>query len=144
MEKFPDLDVGGLPRNAASPILKLNGHANVNGNGDHWLPRSDSNGQTRGVRWGATPNGISMGRGHDRQKSIGDALRTIRARHGSVSQNAHEIADALKAPVSPRLIVRRPPQTPPSPLLATDSGLLQLTVPLHRVVRLVGADKHVV
>jgi len=106
MEKFPDLDVGGLPRNAASPIMKLNGHANGNGNGDHWLPRSESNGQARGVRWGATPNGINMGRGHDRQKSIGDALRTIRARHGSVSQNAHEIADALRAPVSPKLSVR--------------------------------------
>ncbi|KAL8397520.1 hypothetical protein RB594_004289 [Gaeumannomyces avenae] len=109
MEKFPDLDVGGIPRNAASP-MKPNGHANGNANGNgtanggHWRPRSESNGQARGVRWGAAPNGISMGRGHDRQKSIGDALRTIRQRHGSVSQNAHEIADALKAPVSPRLI----------------------------------------
>lgn len=43
--------------------------------------------------------------GHSRQKSFGDAIRTIRTRQGSVSQNVHEITDALKAPVSPRLVV---------------------------------------
>ena len=42
---------------------------------------------------------------HTRQKSLSDAIRTIRTRKGSVSANAHEIADALKAPVSVRLIV---------------------------------------
>lgn len=42
---------------------------------------------------------------HGRQKSLSEAIRTIRTRKGSVSQNAHEIADALKAPVSPALVV---------------------------------------
>lgn len=59
-----------------------------------------------------SPNGYpaksawsSSGRTHGRQKSLGDAFRTIRARNGSMSQNAHEIADALRAPVSPKLVV---------------------------------------
>ncbi|MCJ1307030.1 suppressor of loss of ypt1 [Agyrium rufum] len=42
---------------------------------------------------------------HSRQKSLSDALRTIRTRKGSVSANAHEIAEALKAPVSYRLVI---------------------------------------
>jgi hypothetical protein len=77
------------------------------------------------VRWsrpayeqGPGVGGVALG--HERQKSLGDAIRTIKNRHGSVSQNAHEIADALKAPVSARLIVRGPPfpyvpQATPSP-----------------------------
>jgi solute carrier family 35 protein E1 len=129
MEKFPDLDVGVLPRNAPSP-MKLNGHAAANGtpNGNHqapgrpWLPRADSN-QARGVRWGAVANGYAHG--HDRQKSISEAFRTIKTRHGSVSQNAHEIADALKAPVSPRLIVRFAPQSPLWPRPEATSRALQ-------------------
>lgn len=43
---------------------------------------------------------------HDRQKSLSDAIRTIRTRKGSVSANAQEIAEALKAPVSIKLVVR--------------------------------------
>lgn len=42
---------------------------------------------------------------HGRQKSLSDAFKTIRTRRASVSANAHEIADALKAPVSIKLIV---------------------------------------
>lgn len=57
---------------------------------DRWQPRRDS-------RLGHTS--------HGRQKSLSEALRTIRTRKGSVSQHAHEIADALKAPLSPKLIM---------------------------------------
>lgn len=46
-----------------------------------------------------------QGTRHGRQKSLSDAIRTIKTRKGSVSANAHEIADALKAPVSVKLIV---------------------------------------
>ena len=55
--------------------------------------------------WG---NGYANGtsRGHNRQKSLSDAIRTIRTRKGSVTANAQELAAALKAPVSFRLIVR--------------------------------------
>ena len=40
-----------------------------------------------------------------RQKSLSEALRTIHERRGSVTENAHELAEALKAPVSLKLIV---------------------------------------
>jgi hypothetical protein len=42
---------------------------------------------------------------HRPRRSVSDALRNLRARRGSVSENAHELAEALKAPVSYRLIV---------------------------------------
>ena len=56
------------------------------------------------TRWS---NGHANGwpKGHTRQKSLSDAIRTIRAREGSVSANAQEIAQALRAPVSVKLIV---------------------------------------
>ncbi|KAI6360132.1 hypothetical protein MCOR25_006839 [Pyricularia grisea] len=97
MEKFPDLDVGITNHNAN----KFNGHANGNTNGGAYPPPA-------GVRWtpaSSTYSGSGRSGGHSRQKSISEAIRTIRSRHGSVGQNAHEIADALKAPLSPRLIV---------------------------------------
>lgn len=73
-----------------------------------WAPRREV---TVGPRWlggmhsqqnngGHNPTGR-----HGRQKSLSEAIRTIRTRRGSVSQNAHELADALKAPVSPTLVV---------------------------------------
>lgn len=48
----------------------------------------------------------SAGRVHGRQQSFSDAWRRIRNRNGSVGEHAHDIADALRAPVSPKLIVR--------------------------------------
>jgi solute carrier family 35 protein E1 len=44
-------------------------------------------------------------RQHGRQKSLSEAIRNIRARRASMGQNALEIADALKVPVSPKLVV---------------------------------------
>ncbi len=122
MEKFPDFpdtNFGSSPNGAAarsSSPRKANGYlnggasANPAATTDRYMSRRESN-QHRAVRWEQQqqpPNGAVLGHGHERQKSLGDAIRTIRNRHGSVSQNAHEIADALKAPVSPKLIVRRP------------------------------------
>lgn len=113
-EKFPDFNnnavTGSLGRDP-SPRLANGSAAHLKTRsvdlGGRWMPRRQS--QALGEpRW--TSGG---GHGHDRQKSLSDALRTIKARQGSVSQNAHEIADALKAPVSPRLIVRAP-SAPPS------------------------------
>lgn len=70
---------------------------------DRWQPRRDSR--------LSYANGTSQGPStrHGRQKSLSEAIRTIRTRKASVSQNAHEIADALKAPLSPKLIVCRAP-----------------------------------
>lgn len=67
-----------------------------------WLPRRESTYSSRPPALGGPK------RGHARQKSLSEAIRTIRTRNGSVSQNVHEITDALKAPVSGRLIVRLP------------------------------------
>jgi solute carrier family 35 protein E1 len=43
---------------------------------------------------------------HRPRRSVSDAIRNLRERRGSVSENAQELAEALKAPVSYRLIVR--------------------------------------
>jgi solute carrier family 35 protein E1 len=39
-----------------------------------------------------------------KQKSLGEAIKTVRTRKASMSESAHEIADSLKAPVSLRLV----------------------------------------
>lgn len=58
------------------------------------------------VSWGA--NGSVAGPRHARQKSLSEAIHTVRmrGRGASISENAHEIAESLKAPVSFRLVVR--------------------------------------
>jgi solute carrier family 35 protein E1 len=97
MEKFPDFIDTPLGESPAESPLNPPGWANgaPPRPSDRWLPvsRPDNSWST-------------ASRGHGRQKSLTDAIRTIRGRNGSVSQNAHEIADALRAPVSPKLIVR--------------------------------------
>jgi hypothetical protein len=93
LEKFPDhVDTFPFPgaTDARTPTPKSNGSLAR-------LPLT----QDRSTMWSASRNTRADGR----QKSLSDALKTIRTRRGSVSQNAQEIADALKAPVSPRLIV---------------------------------------
>ena len=110
LEKFPDHIDAPSMRNFVGRSYSpgaLNGYGvGLNGgarlNGDRWMPST-----ARGVRWGplGASSPLPSRGGHGRQKSISEALRTIRDRRGSVSQNAHEIADALKAPVSAKLIV---------------------------------------
>lgn len=66
---------------------------------DRWQPRKEA-------RVGFANHSITgTSNRHGRQKSLSEAFQTIRTRKGSVSQNAHEIAEALKAPLSPKLIV---------------------------------------
>ncbi|CAK7229151.1 hypothetical protein SBRCBS47491_007150 [Sporothrix bragantina] len=105
LEKFPDLDVNdtagldvgagtGLSNGAAHAPALQPSYAPLD---QQWKARKNS----QSVRWnGSGTNGY----GHNRQKSLSEALHTIRTRSGSTSQNMHEIADALKAPVSPMLI----------------------------------------
>ena len=45
--------------------------------------------------------------GHKSRRSVSDAFSKLRTRQGSVSENAQELAEALKAPVSYKLIVCR-------------------------------------
>lgn len=67
---------------------------------DQWQSVRDNN-----MSWG-NGRGSNSGIRHGRQKSLSDAFKTIRTRRASVSANAHEIAEALKAPISVKLIVR--------------------------------------
>ncbi|CAN8103847.1 unnamed protein product [Discula destructiva] len=108
-EKFPDFEASSSnynPSPAASG--RSNGKPNSYANSsaafaaDHWRPRSQST--ARGGKWTASLPGQPT-RGHGRQKSINEAFRDIRVRGASVSQNAHQVAGALRAPVSPRLII---------------------------------------
>lgn len=103
MEKFPDHvdSLDGQPIFQSSPIAQSNGYIGGLATEPRWQPRRDS--ALRGSGWANGHTG-----GHGRQKSLSDAFRTIRTRRASVSANVHEISDALKAPVSPKLIVRRP------------------------------------
>jgi len=50
----------------------------------------------------ARPPGVY---GHRSRRSVSEAINKFRTRQGSVSENAHELAEALKAPVSYKLIV---------------------------------------
>lgn len=94
MEKFPDhIDAPTTGSTGTTSGPDLNGTASTqHAPPGRWLSK---NGSAR----------LGLPNGRDRQKSLSDAFRTIRARNGSVSQNAHEIADALRAPLSPKLIV---------------------------------------
>ncbi|OCK80273.1 ER to Golgi transport protein-like protein [Lepidopterella palustris CBS 459.81] len=89
--------LGQASSRTASPnyALKTNGVAPSN----RWQPRKDI-----AFNW-TNGNAQAPASRHGRQKSLSEALRTIRIRRGSVSANAHEIADALKAPISPRIII---------------------------------------
>ncbi|KAL9637066.1 MAG: hypothetical protein Q9204_002015 [Flavoplaca sp. TL-2023a] len=111
--KFPDLELisskdhlatheeeGDRYRNTRrTPSPQKWPGANGGPRDDRWQARKDHH-----IAWS---NGHLSGTPpkHGRQKSISEAIRTIRTRKGSVSANAAEIADALKAPVSVRLIL---------------------------------------
>ena len=75
-------------RPSASPARRPNGLMHS----EKWAPRKDFRG-----------NGAPVGR--TRQKSLSEAIRTINERRGSIGANAHEIAEALKAPISFKLVV---------------------------------------
>ncbi|MCJ1477294.1 hypothetical protein MMC13_005965 [Lambiella insularis] len=111
--KFPDFDPSPIPREhltiyeedarethlgRRTPSPNAPVRANGALHSDRWQSRRDGH-----LTWG---NGSAHPPGprHGRQKSLSEAIRTIRTRNGSVSANAHEIAEALKAPVSFRLI----------------------------------------
>ena len=68
---------------------------------DRWQPRKEHH-----LRWSNGLVNVAGPRsGHGRQKSISEAIQTIRNRKGSIGANAHELADSLKAPISIRLVV---------------------------------------
>ena len=82
----------------SSPNKRI-GSASVHN--ERWQPRKEHHQAWR-------PGAINVAgprSSHGRQKSIGEAIRSIRNRRGSLSANAHEIADSLKAPLSIKLVV---------------------------------------
>ena len=123
--KFPDFEDSTpsdylVPQSedgdSVKPVPRLSSPGtlpNLNGNlyNDRWQSKKGhhiawSNGHVKGAT-----------RGHGRQPSLSEAIRTIRTRKGSVSANAQEIAEALKAPVSIRLIVSSQNGSPSGKLL---------------------------
>lgn len=113
-EKFPDFDRSHFgdylatydEKDEGATVSRTPSPAKANGSvrNERWQPRKDNH-----LIWGNGHINVSRPReyGHARQKSLSDAFRTIRNRRASVSENAHEIAEALKAPVSVRTIVRK-------------------------------------
>jgi solute carrier family 35 protein E1 len=103
-EKFPDFDAGyAVAANGqfAGQRWQPNGH--VNGNttpsADRWHARRDSR-----VRWAPRePVSGPPGAAYGRRTSLSNAMHRMRS--VNMSQNAQEIADALRAPVSWKLIV---------------------------------------
>jgi solute carrier family 35 protein E1 len=95
---MPEEEYGQTSSRTPSPshAAQTNGSATP---ADRWQPRKEAR---FGYMNGTAPAPATR---HGRQKSLSEAVRTIRTRKASVSQNVHEIADALKAPLSPRLIV---------------------------------------
>lgn len=104
MEKFPDHteSIDTQFESQTTPNEPVISNGQLNGTApcaDRWQPRQE------GLPPQRSHGRLTGGRGHAHQKSLSDAFRTIRTRRASVGENAHEIAEALKAPVSPKLIV---------------------------------------
>lgn len=99
------------PQPTSSPIAKFppydepietdyNPHASVTyAAHEQWEPRKAS------LYSREHANGTLRNPKHRPRKSISEAISTIRTRNGSMSANAHELAEALRAPVSYRLTV---------------------------------------
>lgn len=98
-------DDGGAATTLVSPTGTLHFQ-------DAWQPRRAA---AKDRSKGTMLNGfMTNGFRRTRQKSLSEALKTIKHRRGSVSDNAHEVVEALKAPVSPKLVVSRLHQAAPS------------------------------
>jgi len=109
-EKFPDLDLQDISnsqlgavqgthtnRSSAGPLSP--GKTNETSISERWQPRGFHK------AWGSGTINVAGPRGHGRQRSLTDAMRNIRDRRGSMGANAHELAEALKAPLSVKLVV---------------------------------------
>ncbi|CAG8402632.1 unnamed protein product [Penicillium salamii] len=97
IDKFPayedTTEIVGATRPNRSPSVKY-------GANELWEPRKASFYSREHA------NGTLRNPKHRPRKSISEAISTIRTRNGSMSANAQELAEALRAPVSYRLTVR--------------------------------------
>lgn len=103
MEPFPDHvePMDGSPYTTSSTGTNSNGYTVSPVTDERWVPRRENH--LKGSSWANAST--STGGRHGRQKSLSEAFRTIRTRRASVGANVQEIGDALRAPVSPMLIV---------------------------------------
>lgn len=93
-ERFPSFDYSAQP-SAGLPVL-TESPAEAKQVEYKWPSRRASQ---------RLPTSRPSNPGHRPRRSVSDALAKFRNRHGSVSENAQELAEALKAPVSYKLIV---------------------------------------
>ena len=110
LEKFPDLDTsfrtGSQNLRVATEISP--GHLRSPSPQKHETQQIEGHKQAKPdghLTWKDSFRATTGQRQHDRQKSLSEAFRNIRTRRASVSENASEIAEALKAPLSVRLVV---------------------------------------
>ena len=113
-ERFPDLDASSPgehfsdyydyseSEHGRTGSARISSPAKTNGLQYHemWQTWKDNH-----LAWEDGHLNVAGLRQHGRQRSIGDAFRNARTRKTSVSESAHEIAEALKAPVSLRILV---------------------------------------
>lgn len=97
---FDEAELEDISR-GPSPMPLPNGLPPGMHSSERWPARHTS----RNQHWGWA-NGSAGTARHGRQKSLTEAISTVRTRKASISENAHEIAESLKAPVSLRLVVR--------------------------------------
>ena len=113
-EKFPNLDTSkneeSIPKydereNGRSDAVRTLSPARTNGvlHSERWQAPWKEN----YLAWGDGHLNIAGPRQHGRHRSLSDAFRNIRTRKASVGENAHEIAEALKAPISLKILVGR-------------------------------------
>jgi solute carrier family 35, member E1 len=112
--KFPAFSPDYDPRYSADDAFRRDDLSLSNDGSPVVGPARDANSRWTARRpsgrvgWSDAGNGLPSSYGgarHARQKSLSEAIRNIRARRASMGQNALEIADALKVPVSPKLVV---------------------------------------
>lgn len=150
-EKFPDFDAAHVfdssAPNGGGRQQQQNGYgysresATQQQPEQRWHAHAHARRDSR-VKW-APGAASSHAYGHARKRSsISTAIHRMRS--GSMSQNAHEIADALRAPVSWKLIVC--PMSPVSSFPACATMLICLVaccvVTMHNVVLVLRPDQH--
>ena len=112
-EKFPDLDLSQSEQHSSEhdasegsrhTFARTLSPAKTNGalHSERWQARKDNH-----LAWGDGHLNVAGPRQHGRHRSISDVFKNFRTRKASVSENAHEIAEALKAPISYRILVCR-------------------------------------
>ncbi|WEW56328.1 hypothetical protein PRK78_001771 [Emydomyces testavorans] len=93
LDKFPTIDDESLPVREDASIPLSTGNLRHSSK-PLWQPWKN----------GSISHGLPNTRKQRPRKSISDAIGSFRTRNASVSVNAHELAEALKAPVSYKLI----------------------------------------